>query len=125
MCASLLVRHDKFAMETENMKRIMTGLVCMLVCMNAFARTVVIDVRTPQEYAEGHIEGALNIEYQNIDRNIGMAGVGKDDEIILYCHSGRRAGIARESLRNRGFMHVENYGGLEDAKAKLGGHQKP
>lgn len=107
------------------MKRIMTGLVCLMVSMNAFGRTVVIDVRTPQEYAGGHIEGALNIEYQSIDRSIGMAGVGKEDEIILYCHSGRRAGIARELLLNRGFRNVENYGGLEDARAKLAGHQKP
>lgn len=101
------------------MLKIMLAGAFSLVCYAAQARTVVIDVRTPQEYAGSHIQGALNIDYRNIGRNIGMSGAGKDDDIILYCHSGRRAGIAREELLRMGFRHVENFGGIEDARKKL------
>jgi phage shock protein E len=85
----------------------------------AFAATVIIDVRTPAEYATGHIDSAINIEYQLIGQQIASAGVTKDDQVILYCRSGRRSGIALETLRNLGFRGVVDYGTIEDARQKL------
>lgn len=87
--------------------------------MSATAKTVLIDVRTPDEYSAGHLSGAINIDYLQISRRIEASGVKKDDEVILYCRSGRRSGIALESLKGLGFKRVANYGSMEEAAKKL------
>jgi len=90
-----------------------------LGALGASAKTVLIDVRTTEEFAAGHLDGALNIDYQVIAQRIGNAGVAKDDEVILYCRSGHRASIALETLKGMGYQHVLNYGGMEEARKKL------
>ena len=102
-----------------NKKLISSLAVCWLVCSGAWAKTVLIDVRTPEEFAAGHIDGAINIDHQVIAQRIGMAGVAKDDEIILYCRSGRRSTLALDSLVGLGYKKVQNYGGMEDARKRL------
>lgn len=102
----------------------MKKLACMLGLLLAahsvaFAKTVLIDVRTPGEYAQGHVAGALNIDYTVIGRDIGGANVAKDDTVILYCRSGNRAGTAQRTLAAMGFSNVENYGGLDEARKRL------
>ena len=76
------------------LKTVIAGLGLALACAGVWAKDVVIDVRTPKEFAADHIEGAINIEHTNIAEAIAKAGVGKDDKVILYCQSGRRSGIA-------------------------------
>lgn len=71
-----------------------------------------IDVRSDEEYQEQHLEGAINIEYTEILE--GVASLDKDTEILLYCGSGRRAGLALEALEAQGFTNVTNHGGLAD-----------
>ena len=100
-------------------KQIFAIILLALTCSAASAKTVLIDVRSPEEFAAGHLEGALNIDYQVIDKRIGMAGVGKDDEVILYCRSGRRSAIALGSLKGIGYKKLLDYGGIEDARKKL------
>jgi rhodanese-related sulfurtransferase len=87
-----------------------------------------IDVRSPAEFATGpltsDIAPTLNIEYTLIDQIgdiYGARGVSvhKDDDITLYCRSGRRSGIALQTLRNMGFVHVRDIGGLEEARRVL------
>ena len=90
----------------------------LLVCA-ANARNVVIDVRTPQEFQTGHVEGALNLPHDSIGQEIAKAKVNKDDHVILYCQSGRRSGVAMGTLKGLGFSNVENYGGLEQAQKRL------
>lgn len=72
-------------------------------------KTILIDVRTPAEYAEGHYPQALNHELDLI-----MAGdypdVPQDAHIQVYCRSGNRSGIAMQLLTQAGFTHVENIG---------------
>ena len=97
------------------------GLGLLLACA-AFAKDVVIDVRTPQEYQAGHIEGALNLPHDSIGQDIAKAKVAKDDHVILYCKSGRRADVAMGTLKGLGFSNIENYGGFEQAQKRL---QKP
>jgi phage shock protein E len=99
----------------------LTGLSLLLACA-AFAKDVVIDVRTPQEFQSGHIEGALNLPHDTIAQDIPKAKVAKDDHVILYCKSGRRADIAMGTLKGLGFSNIENYGGFEQAQKRL---QKP
>jgi phage shock protein E len=71
---------------------------------------VLVDVRTPEEYAAGHIPGALNIPYDTIAGN--NPAKEKDALVILYCRSGNRSGIAKRTLDAQGFTRVENFGAV-------------
>ena len=77
-------------------------------------------MRTPEEFASGHIEGAHNIPYESIEAGVAALGLAKDTPIYLYCRSGRRSGIASEALEKKGFTRLVNAGGLEGARALLG-----
>ncbi len=102
------------------MKKTIAMLGLLLVANAvAYGKTVVIDVRTPGEYAQGHVGGALNIDHSVIGRDIGSANVAKDDTVILYCRSGNRSGAAQRTLQAMGFSHVENYGGIDEARKRL------
>lgn len=102
-----------------DMKKILVMAALMLAIPVSWGKTFLIDVRTPAEFSAGHIEGAINIEYQGIGQKIAESGAARDDEVILYCHSGRRAGIARDTLLKAGFVNVQNYGGVEEARQRL------
>lgn len=94
-------------------------LVLLLISGGAWAGDAHwIDVRTAEEFAAWHISQAVNIPYDQITDRIGEVTVDKDAPIYLYCRSGHRAGIARESLSNAGYRNVVNIGGLEDARNK-------
>jgi phage shock protein E len=101
------------------MGRFFVFLSLVLCALLVQAKDVVIDVRTPGEYADGHINGAINISHEKIAQQIAQAGVGKDDKIILYCQSGRRSGLALETLKGMGFSKAENAGGIEQARKVL------
>jgi phage shock protein E len=103
-------------------KKMITGCIGLLLACSALARDVVIDVRTPQEFQSGHVEGALNLPHDSIAQDIAKAKVAKDDHVILYCKSGRRSDVALGTLKGLGFSNVENYGGFEQAQKRL---QKP
>ncbi len=70
---------------------------------------MLLDVRTPQEYASGHIEGAINIPVQQLSSRLGELGE-KDREIVVYCRSGARSGQATQVLRGAGFSAVQDIG---------------
>lgn len=80
----------------------------------AEAQPVWIDVRTPDEYGAGHLEGAHNIPVEEIGSRIGALVPSKDTPVLLYCRSGRRAERARQILLGEGYTHVENRGGYAD-----------
>ena len=81
---------------------------------------VVIDVRTPEEFASEHINGAINIPYDQIEaRRSALDKVKKDENILVYCRSGRRSEIARQSLQKLGFKNVQNGGGIDGLMAKI------
>ena len=81
---------------------------------------VVIDVRTPEEFATGHVEGAINIPYDAIKPNLpALARIGKDENILLYCRSGRRSAIARESLAELGYRNLQDGGGIGSLASRL------
>jgi phage shock protein E len=104
------------------MKKIAFLASLALVSHMSLAKDVVIDVRTPKEFADGHIAGALNIDYSVIAQEISKANVAKDDTVILYCRSGNRSGIAMNTLKNMGYTKAVNFGGLDEARKRL---QKP
>lgn len=76
-----------------------------------------IDVRSADEYQAGHVTQAVNIPYTEIGLRIQEVTENKEAEIYVYCRSGRRSGIARETLLGMGYTNVINLGGLEDAQA--------
>jgi len=77
-----------------------------------------IDVRSPDEYASGHVEDAVNIPYTEIGARIGEVTEDKDAVIYVYCRSGRRSGIAKQTLLEAGYINVVNLGGMEEAQGK-------
>jgi rhodanese-related sulfurtransferase len=101
------------------MKTLLTSLIFLLAGASVFAKDVIVDVRTPQEFAAGHLDGAVNMEYGSIGQQISKAGITKDDKVFLYCQTGRRSGIALETLKGLGFSKAENAGGIEQARKTL------
>ena len=71
----------------------------------------VIDVRTPDEFAAGHLEGAVNIPYDEIATRIGSVQPDRKAPIKLYCGIGVRAQMAKFSLEAQGYERVSNEGG--------------
>lgn len=83
------------------------------------AKALVIDVRTEAEWNDGHLEGALLIPYESIGEKIASVVKEKGRRIYVYCRSGRRSQIAKESLEKLGYRDVVNLGSLEDAARTL------
>ncbi|WP_081500735.1 rhodanese-like domain-containing protein [Dyella japonica] len=67
---------------------------------------LVLDVRHADEYADGHIAGALNIPVEQLASRAGVLGVPRDSEIVVYCVSGKRAAKAQQTLTSLGYTHV-------------------
>ena len=81
---------------------------------------LVIDTRTAQEFAGGHIDGAINIPYDVIGNVIGKHEQNKSRAIIVYCHSGMRSAAAEKTLVHAGYTNVVNGGGLHHMQHALG-----
>jgi phage shock protein E len=79
----------------------------------------VIDVRTASEFAEGHVQGARNLDIQNGDFEKALETLDKDLAYNVYCRSGRRSAAAVEMMRNAGFTNVVDLGASEDAAKAL------
>jgi len=70
-----------------------------------------VDVRTPQEFANGHIPGAVNMPVQDLERRMGEL-TGKDRPIVLYCRSGARSSNAARMLKSAGYTEVHDLGAM-------------
>jgi len=77
------------------------------------AGAAIIDVRTPDEFADGHYEGARNIPVNVLGNRLDDVGP-KDRPVVLYCASGARSAMAAKMLKASGFADVTNAGGLDD-----------
>jgi rhodanese-related sulfurtransferase len=67
---------------------------------------VIIDVRTPEEFAEGHIENAINIDFYSATFRDDLDKLDKDQTYLIYCRSGRRSGLSIPMMKELGFMEV-------------------
>lgn len=79
---------------------------------------VLLDVRTPEEYAQGHLPGSINLPLQNIFR-IAEEVPEQDTPVFLYCHSGARSRRAAAFLEKLGYENVCNLGGISGYSGKL------
>ena len=87
---------------------------------NGTRPALIVDVRSAQEYASGHIDGAVNIPYDEIGQRVpSLKGIGKDSAILVYCRSGRRSAIARATLEQQGFKHILDGGAIDALAPKL------
>ena len=68
----------------------------------------VVDVRTPEEFASGHVPGAINIPYDQIARRASEIGP-PSTQVLLYCRTGRRSGIAADALDRAGYKKVYDF----------------
>lgn len=75
------------------------------------AAPLVLDVRTPEEYAAGHVPGALNLPHDQAAARLEELRPYRDRTIVLYCKSGRRAGIAADVLAQAGFGPLRHLAG--------------
>ncbi len=74
---------------------------------------ILIDVRTKEEFDDGHIEGALNIPLETIHDGIDLTQVtNKETPLLLYCRTGRRSTTAGQILVKNGYKYVVNFGGV-------------
>lgn len=84
------------------------------------ADTIVLDVRTPGEYAGGHLEGAVLLDLTGGDFAAALPGLDPDTEYVVYCRSGNRSGQAVSMMVQAGFPAVTDLGSMEAASAATG-----
>lgn len=82
--------------------------------MDAETGYVILDVRTEEEYAEGHIPGAILIPDYEIAQKAESILSDKDQKILVYCRSGRRSKNAAEALLALGYTNIWEFGGIID-----------
>lgn len=82
-------------------------------------KPLIIDVRTPQEFADGHVPGALNIPVSQLP-DIAKAIPSKEAPVIVYCASGNRSGRAMSALKGQGYTGVVNGGGVRQMAQTMG-----
>ena len=99
--------------------RALLFIMAFVFNLEVTAKEWLIDVRTANEFSIEHVDGATNIEYQQIVSGAQHLGIQKQDTVRLYCRSGRRAEIARQSLLTEGYQHVENLGSLQEAESVI------
>lgn len=82
--------------------------------------TILIDVRTAEEYATGHLEGSRLLDFTGGDLAAAIPSLDPDAEYLVYCRSGNRAGQAITLMEQAGFTNLTNLGSLEQAAQATG-----
>jgi rhodanese-related sulfurtransferase len=77
----------------------------------------IIDVRTPEEFAAGHLEHAVNFDIEAGQFSAQIAPLDRAAPYMVYCHSGRRSAIAADAMVAAGFTQVYDVGGIADWQA--------
>lgn len=85
----------------------------------AEAETIVIDVRSEEEWNGGHVKQAFHIPHTEIAERISEVTDDRDAQIVVYCAVGGRAAKAKEKLAELGYTNVENGGGFDDMKDRF------
>ena len=79
---------------------------------------LLIDVRTREEYASGHVDGSISLPLDEISE-IGKLVGSKSTHLFIYCRSGRRSARATAYLKGHGYVNVHDIGGIEDYKGEV------
>ena len=84
------------------------------VLMDTEKDYIILDVRTQEEYDQGHIPGAIVISHEEITEKAEDVLTDKEQLILVYCRSGRRSKIAAEALVELGYTNIKEFGGIID-----------
>ena len=79
---------------------------------------ILLDVRTPQEYSEGHIPQSMNVPVYELHR-MEEEAPDRDVPVFVYCASGARSRVAAQMLRSMGYRNARNIGGIEDYLGRI------
>ena len=85
-----------------------------IVMMEEESNYIILDVRTPEEFSEKHIPGAINIPNETIGTEEVPELPYKDQLILIYCRSGNRSKQASEKLVRLGYTNIVEFGGIND-----------
>ncbi len=83
----------------------------------AAERAVLLDVREPDEYADGHVPGSINLPLSSFDA-VEITLPDRDRPVFVYCFSGSRSAQAAARLKKLGYRYVENLGGIRGYRGK-------
>lgn len=110
LAASPFAATDVFAMDYKDITAQQAHEM-----MASGAKLRIIDVRSPAEFAQGHIPEAVNVPLGQIQAGkIPFIMADKNATYLLYCRSGRRSGVAAGTLAGNGWKNVYNFGGILD-----------
>jgi len=102
-----------------NVDQVSVSLISPKDLNNANKDILLIDVRTPEEFASGHLENAVNINYFDSDFDAQLKKLDKNKTVYLYCKSGRRSANTAEKLEDMGFAKIYDLeGGILNWQAK-------
>ena len=90
-----------------------------VLIMNREKNYIILDVRRADEYAEGHIPGAINVANEDIGSLEIPALPDKDQLILVYCRSGRRSKEAAKQLVSLGYTNIVEFGGILDWEGNI------
>jgi phage shock protein E len=80
---------------------------------------IVIDVRTPEEYREGHVDGTTNVPLAELSRRIREVAPDKKAPVAVHCRSGNRSAKAKQELEKLGYTNVKDLGSLANAREEM------
>ena len=100
-----------FKIKRNNKNNIKPEEACELINNNNEDSLVILDVRTPKEYNESHIENSINIDYKSKNFKEEVEKLDKNNRYIVYCHSGRRSSDAIKLMEKSGFIDLKNISG--------------
>jgi rhodanese-related sulfurtransferase len=103
------------AQETETLGSTTIGADELMSRIEAETAPTILDVRTPEEFSAGHVPGAINIPYTELEERYSELELEGSDELVVYCQSGRRAAIVEAALGNLGFTNVRDLEGHIEA----------
>ena len=75
------------------------------------ATLAVLDVRTPAEFAAGHVPGAINVPHDQVEARLGELAALEDKDVVVYCKAGTRSAIALAVLGEHGYKHLYHLDG--------------
>ena len=105
--------------KSEPAVKASTSLTMQTVKDEVVKGGLLIDVRTATEYAESHIDGAINLSLQDMQAGT-LPTVTKDKSVYVYCHSGNRSGQATTILKEAGFQNATDLGAMTHVQS-IGG----
>lgn len=106
------------SLKTRLLKNTILAGVVFMASTATWAAEHWIDVRTPDQYQQSHVQGAVNIPLKQLEQRIGEVTQDKNDTLYLYCNTGNQSGKAETLLQKLGYKNAINEGGLKDVEKK-------